>query len=111
MFLFLFFLPEQVRSRFTEDPLFEAVSEEAERLRFFKDFVKALKVSVCIMRIHTHAITWALQCRLARAKSHTSQERKIRHIHCGVGKAVSIHSVAIPYSSIDIDLSGPAFTK
>ena len=34
-----------MRSRFTDNPQFEAVSEEAERLRFFKDFVKNLKVS------------------------------------------------------------------
>ena len=34
-----------MRPRLADDPQFEAVSEEAERLRFFKDYVKALKVS------------------------------------------------------------------
>ena len=41
-----------------------------------------------------------LQCRLERAKSHTSQERKIRHIHRGVRKTVYVHSTTIPLSSV-----------
>ena len=44
---------------------------------------------------------WApLQCGLARAKGHTSQERKIRHIHRGVRKTVCVHSTTIPLSSV-----------
>ena len=38
-------------------------------------------------------------------KSHSSQQWKIRHIHGGVGKAVSIHSTPLPLSSIKIHLS------
>ena len=38
-------------------------------------------------------------------KSHSSQQRKIRHIHGGVGKAVGIHSTPLPLSSIKIHLS------
>ena len=40
-----------------------------------------------------------IQCRLARAKSHTLQERKIRHIHCRVRKTVGVHSATILLSS------------
>ena len=37
-------------------------------------------------------------------KSHSSQQRKIRHIHGGVAKAVGIHSTPLPLSSIKIHL-------
>ena len=36
--------------------------------------------------------------------SHSSQQRKIRHIHDGVGKAVSVHSATIVLSSVKIHL-------
>ena len=37
-------------------------------------------------------------------KSHSSQQRKIRHIHGRVGKAVGIHRTPLPFSSIKIHL-------
>ena len=34
-----------MRSRFEEDPAFQAIAEDAERARLFKEYCKALKVS------------------------------------------------------------------
>ena len=34
----------QVRSQFVKDPAFEAFTEEVERVRVFKEFVKTIKV-------------------------------------------------------------------
>ena len=34
-----------MRSRFEEDPAFQAITEDAERARLFKEYCKALKVS------------------------------------------------------------------
>ena len=36
----------QVRSRFADDALFDTVSEEAERVRLFKEFIKTVKVRI-----------------------------------------------------------------
>ena len=79
-------------------------SNEFEPLNF-----KAQPPREIWMKIHARVIN--LQCQLTRAKSHTLQERKIRHIHCGVRTTVGVHSATILLSSINIDLSGPAFTK
>ena len=38
----------QVRSRFTGDQVFEVITEEVERVRLFKEFVKGLKVCVYV---------------------------------------------------------------
>lgn len=41
---------DQVRSQFEKDPAFEAFTEEVERVRVFKEFVKTIKVClVCCM--------------------------------------------------------------
>ena len=43
-------------------------------------------------------------------KSHLAREKN-KAFHLGVRKAVGVHSTTIPLSSMDIDLSRPAFTK
>ena len=69
--------------------------------------------SVYIIKFHTawrlaphssapHSNVIRLQYRLATAESHSSQQRKIRHIHGG--EAVGIHSTPLPLSSIKINL-------
>lgn len=34
----------QVRPRFAKDPLFDTITEEVERVRLFKEFMKTVKV-------------------------------------------------------------------
>ena len=38
---------DDVRERFTKQESFEVVTEESERVRIFKDYIKSLKVSLC----------------------------------------------------------------
>jgi len=38
----------QVRPRFAKDPLFDTITEEVERMRLFKEFMKTVKVgNIC----------------------------------------------------------------
>ena len=36
--------PPQVRPRLSSDPVFDTITEESERVRLFKDYIKSLKV-------------------------------------------------------------------
>ena len=38
----------QVRPRFCKVPLFDTITEEAERVRLFKEYMKTVKVCVCV---------------------------------------------------------------
>ena len=38
----------QVRPRFCKDPLFDTITEEAERVRLFKEYIKTVKVGMCV---------------------------------------------------------------
>ena len=38
----------QVRPRFFKDPLFDTITEEAERVRLFKEYMKTVKVGACV---------------------------------------------------------------
>ena len=37
-----------MRERFTDQEAFEVVTEESERVRIFKDYLKSIKVCVCV---------------------------------------------------------------
>ena len=39
---------EDIRERFTKHESFKVVTEESERVRIFKDYIKSLKVSLCM---------------------------------------------------------------
>lgn len=41
---FLLVCVMQVRPRFAKDPLFDTITEEVERVRLFKEFMKTVKV-------------------------------------------------------------------
>ena len=55
-----------------------------------------------------HKHSWMdIQYRLGTTESHSSQQRKIRHIYRGVGKTIGVHSVTLQLSSIDLDRPSP----
>ena len=44
----------EMRSRFEEDPAFQAITEDAERARLFKEYCKALKVGWEEVAVHAY---------------------------------------------------------
>ena len=51
----------QMRSRFEEDPAFQAITEDAERARLFKEYCKALKVEDMFIIINSLNLVLLLQ--------------------------------------------------